>query len=189
MICVDGAPRRHTVGPQVRRPRRRSWIAGSSAAADASRRTRRHGSTSCVWRWDLALVFLLVRPRLGLSVPWTRPAPLSHGPGCECLPPLPVAAGPCPVRTGHRPCPLPLSGTEPATPHLDVVPRPPSPVAPPGNAGHAGLCLRGLGAQVRVRRAFSRAGCDFGCWRWWSRDPQRLPWVPWDRPSVAGLWQ
>lgn len=37
--------------------------------------------------------------------------------------------------------------------------------------------MRGLGAQVRVRRAFSRAGCDFGCWRWWSRDPQRLPWV------------
>lgn len=34
--------------------------------------------------------------------------------------------------TGDRPRPLPLSGTEPATPHLDVVPRPPSPVAPPG---------------------------------------------------------
>ena len=54
MICVDWAPRQHVVGPQVRRPRRRSRVAGSSAVAEAGRRTRRHGS---------ALVCVAVGPR------------------------------------------------------------------------------------------------------------------------------
>ena len=51
------------------------------------------GPPSCVWWGDPALVFLVARPCLSLSGPWTAHATLSRGPRCAWLLPLPVAAG------------------------------------------------------------------------------------------------
>ena len=87
------------------------------------------GPPSCVWWWDPALVFLVARLCLSLSGPWTAYATLSRSPRCAWLPPLPVAAGltpdpapPTRSRTGDRPRPLPLSGTEPVLSHVGGVP-------------------------------------------------------------------
>lgn len=63
---------------------------------------------------------------------WTAPAPLSRGPCFACLPPFPVAADPSPAGTTAR-APF-CCRTEPASPHVGVVHRPPLAGGVPGRS-------------------------------------------------------
>ena len=70
-------------------------------------------------------VSVVVGPRagvLGVFGSWMVPAALSRGPCCVLAGPSPpLPASPRPARV-TAPCSLPLSGAEPASPHVGVIP-------------------------------------------------------------------
>lgn len=163
------------------------------------------GLPSSVWRWDLELVFLVVRlcPGFLCSLDCPRPCPEALAvSACRPSPAFP------PAGAGDRPRPLPVSGNEPASPHVGVT-RPPLAGGVPGPssalgpreagrlAGHGGVHVRAVGAPGPGGRAFSRAGCGSGRGRRWARAPRGRPaggrggqsasWVPRDGPCAGGL--
>lgn len=133
------------------------------------------------------------------SGPWTAPAPLAV---FACRPSPALSAFPL-ARAGDRLRPLPLSGTEPVSPHAGVVTRTPlagsalGPREVGSLAGHGEVNVRAVGAPGRGGRAFSRAGCGSGRWRRWARAQRGRPaggrggqsasWVPREGPCAGGL--
>ena len=145
---ADG--RRETGGP-ARRPWRRGRVAGHAPGmAGTGRRPGRRGTAlACGWRWDPALVFLGARPRARSfsSGPRTWPAALSRGPRRACLPAPPRRCRPrlSRSRACDRPRPRPLSGPEPASPHVGGVPRPLPAGGVPGRSSALGALSEGAG--------------------------------------------
>lgn len=132
----------------ARRPWRRGRVVGARSGAGRDRSASqacRGTALVCGWRWDPALVFLVARPcSRCLCGPRMAPAALSRGPRRACLPAPPRRCRPLLLVPARATAPrsLPLSGAEPASPHVGVVPRPPSAGGVPEAGRRAGSFAR-----------------------------------------------
>lgn len=189
-ICRGRTDGMSGLGSSAARGGTGSWEA--PGVAGTSRHPRRHGT---------ALECVAVGPRAcfpgGLAVPR-----FSLVPGLRPRPSPALSAFPL-ARAGDHLRPLPLSGTEPVSPHAGVVTRTPLAGGALGPrevgrlAGHGEVNVRAVGAPGRGGRAFSRAGCGSGRWRRWARAQRGRPaggrggqsasWVPREGPCAGGL--
>lgn len=163
-------------GWTARRPWRRGWGVGPAPGmARNGRRPRRCGTALvCGWRWDPALVFLVARLCPGVFwSPGGALAPVPVTPAARACRPLPTAAGlpPRPARATacvpFRPRSL-RSGTEPASPHVGVVSRPPSAGGVPGWSSALGALRGRRGRGGEPWRAQQGCPCEGWGGRWYA---------------------